>query len=157
MQDSCLTYSETSELITEIVSKRQHFGITVSARSVLWLRLEGSVCGSGVKSRLCEILIYFNHHPFLSGGTDMVTATSTASRIDSTRGFRVDHAHELQTLIQRTVHSHLLNGVDVHVQEQGVRLTGNVSSWYEKQLAQETVRAVAPRHLIFNELKVSFS
>ncbi|MFN8707144.1 MAG: BON domain-containing protein [Planctomyces sp.] len=70
--------------------------------------------------------------------------------------FRVDGGHELQSLIQRTVHGQQLRDVAVRLENDQIELTGRVRSWYEKQLAQETVRSMAVAHKIFNQLEVTF-
>jgi hypothetical protein len=84
----------------------------------------------------------------------VTTAAPSPERTDSHHHYRLDAAHELQSLILRSVHSHLLTGVDVSVEADGVSLTGHVASWYEKQLAQETARSLAPERKIRNQLNV---
>jgi len=45
--------------------------------------------------------------------------------------------------------------VDISLTSKGVVLTGTVSSFYMKQMAQETLRSLNGDHRICNELKVA--
>lgn len=80
----------------------------------------------------------------------MVTSTSRSIRV-----FRLDKTHELQSQLEIAVRRQLLNAVEVVVEEETIQLNGTVSSWYEKQLAQETVRANAAACRIRNALRVA--
>lgn len=86
----------------------------------------------------------------------VAAAASFMERNGFEMSFRVDGGHELQSLIQRTVHGQQLLDVAVRLENDQIELTGRVRSWYEKQLAQETVRSMAVAHKIFNQLEVTF-
>lgn len=70
------------------------------------------------------------------------------------KGFRLDSSHDLQSLLERSVRNLQLSSVDVCVDEDCISLTGDVATWYEKQLAQETIRLLAPERQIRNLIAV---
>lgn len=47
--------------------------------------------------------------------------------------------HQVRTLLGQTLHA-LLRVIDVHAENRIITLTGRVATFYEKQLAQETVK-----------------
>ena len=48
-----------------------------------------------------------------------------------------------------------LRPIRVHICESELQLFGQVSSWHEKQQAQETAREMAPVYRIRNELRIN--
>lgn len=75
----------------------------------------------------------------------------------SSRNFRIDNGHKLEQLVFRSIQRLQLFGVNVELQDDDVVLSGAVSSWYEKQLAQESVRAVVPTLRIKNRISVGLN
>ena len=57
--------------------------------------------------------------------------------------------------LERRFQCQMLRPIRVHICENELQLFGQVTSWYEKQQAQETAREVAPMYRIRNELRVS--
>lgn len=47
-----------------------------------------------------------------------------------------------------------LHAVDVVIEDGGLRLRGQVMSFFHKQIAQETIRSVAPGGVVENDLEV---
>lgn len=71
--------------------------------------------------------------------------------------FRVDAQHCLLEMMQDAV-SHLSRSqVDIRLDENTVCLTGQVDSWTDKQLAQESIRGLSGSLTIHNELRVAGS
>jgi osmotically-inducible protein OsmY len=68
--------------------------------------------------------------------------------------FRVDAAQEFVSLARAGVERLLLREVSVQLQDDEILLTGSVSTWHEKQLAQESVRVADTGHRIRNQLTV---
>ncbi|MCA9057347.1 MAG: BON domain-containing protein [Planctomycetaceae bacterium] len=79
----------------------------------------------------------------------MVTSTD-----DLQRTLRIDPEHQLGELMQDSVSRMLMNCVDVMLQHDEVWLTGRVTSYHEKQLAQESVRSLAGKRRIRNLVAV---
>lgn len=75
----------------------------------------------------------------------------------SSRKVRFDREHKLEQLVSKSIQRLQLFGVDVSLQEDDVVLSGRVYSWYEKQLAQESVRTMVPTLRIRNQILVSNS
>lgn len=91
----------------------------------------------------------FHDCPELPDGVPMpAVAERTAHSL------RIDVDHTLQQLLLLSCRQHALQHVDVLVREHTVQLTGHVSSWYEKQLAQESVRSMVRSHRISNQIQV---
>lgn len=68
-----------------------------------------------------------------------------------------DHAHKLNELVQHAISKTNLTtsqSVQYQIEQQQVVLTGRVSSYYEKQLAQETVSRVEGVRQVHNCLLV---
>jgi osmotically-inducible protein OsmY len=61
---------------------------------------------------------------------------------------------ELVTQLEHRLHSQMLRPIRVHICESELQLFGQVSSWHEKQQAQETAREIAPMYRIRNELRI---
>ena len=68
---------------------------------------------------------------------------------------RFDREHKLEQLVSKSIQRLQLFGVDVSLQEDDVVLSGRVYSWYEKQLAQESVRTMVPTLRIRNQIEVN--
>ncbi len=73
----------------------------------------------------------------------------------SARKVRFDREHKLEQLVSKSIQRLQLFGVDVSLQEDDVVLSGRVYSWYEKQLAQESVRTMVPTLRIRNQIEVN--
>ena len=73
----------------------------------------------------------------------------------SARKVRFDREHKLERLVSKSIQRLQLFGVDVSLQEDDVVLSGRVYSWYEKQLAQESVRTMVPTLRIRNQIEVN--
>lgn len=57
----------------------------------------------------------------------------------------IDHAHQLFELVKHAISDSILvanQNVQIKIEQEQVVLTGNVNSYYEKQLAQESVSRV---------------
>lgn len=67
---------------------------------------------------------------------------------------RIDNAGSCMDLVQHRLKNLLLPQVEVLLHEGEFLLTGSVSSWHEKQLAQESVRSVDGGRRIRNQLSV---
>lgn len=69
----------------------------------------------------------------------------------------IDHAHQLSELVKHAI-SKLVNTANQKIQykieQEQVVLTGNVSSYYEKQVAQESVSRAQGVHQVDNQLIV---
>ncbi|HQX53929.1 MAG TPA: BON domain-containing protein, partial [Planctomycetaceae bacterium] len=61
---------------------------------------------------------------------------------------------QLALRLEHQLHRELLKSIRVHICGNDLQLFGQVSSWYEKQQAQEAARTVAPMYRIRNELRV---
>lgn len=61
---------------------------------------------------------------------------------------------QLAIRLERRLQCHLLRSIRVHICGNELHLFGQVSSWHEKQQAQETARALASTYRIRNELRV---
>ena len=57
--------------------------------------------------------------------------------------------------LERQLQCQMLRPIRVHICDNELQLFGQVTSWYEKQQAQETAREIAPMYRIRNELRVS--
>ncbi len=80
------------------------------------------------------------------------TTNSALEKLDTHR------SHEgvfLAIRLERRLQCQMLRPIRVHICENELQLFGQVTSWFEKQQAQETAREVAPMYRIRNELKVS--
>ena len=66
---------------------------------------------------------------------------------------RINTDHTVQELMVQAA-ARISAGICVGVLDQQVQLTGIVSSWHEKQLAQESLRSVSSDYQIRNELNV---
>ena len=84
-------------------------------------------------------------------------AMIAVSENHSSRTFRIDDGHKLEQLVFRSIQRLQLFGVNVELQNDELVLSGAVNSWYEKQLAQESVRAVVPTLRIRNRISVGFN
>lgn len=62
---------------------------------------------------------------------------------------------ELVTQLEQRLKSQMLRPIRVHICESELQLFGQVSSWHEKQQAQETAREMAPVYRIRNELRIT--
>ena len=67
---------------------------------------------------------------------------------------------QLDAQIFRNISSHpnlqSMDNVEFHTSDNFIRLRGNVGSYFEKQLAQETIRNLDKDRTIENELEVSW-
>lgn len=69
----------------------------------------------------------------------------------------IDHAHQLCELVKHAITNSILvahQNVQFKIEQQQVVLTGNVNSYYEKQLAQESVGRVKGVRQVHNCLTV---
>jgi hypothetical protein len=80
------------------------------------------------------------------------TATSAP---DATVKHRSHEEVYLAVRLERRLQCQILRPIRVHICENELQLFGQVTSWYEKQQAQETAREIAPMYRIRNELRVS--
>jgi len=72
----------------------------------------------------------------------------------SARAIRINTDHTVQEMMVQAA-TRISAGIRVRVLDQQVQLTGMVSSWHEKQLAQESLRSVSSDYQIRNELSVA--
>lgn len=77
-----------------------------------------------------------------------ITAPPVAQRTED-----LGLAQRISLALQRTGYR-MLGAIEVTVHARSVRLVGRVPSYYLKQLAQETVLALAGTHELHNGLKV---
>ncbi|MCA9036825.1 MAG: hypothetical protein KDA91_16940 [Planctomycetaceae bacterium] len=68
--------------------------------------------------------------------------------------YRFDNKHDLQHQFVASIRRIQLTDVTASFDEQEVRLTGQVRSWYEKQLVQESARSFVPELRIANLVSV---
>lgn len=71
----------------------------------------------------------------------------------------IDPPHELAELIRSTLERHLSSSglrVNADVYERDVVLSGVVGSWYQKQLAQESLLALDEVDLVDNRITVDY-
>ena len=66
----------------------------------------------------------------------------------------MDTDHTVQDLMVAAV-SRISSGFRVELRQQQVFLTGSTHSWYEKQLAQESLRSVSNSYVIRNDIIVA--
>ncbi|WP_298865614.1 BON domain-containing protein [uncultured Gimesia sp.] len=69
----------------------------------------------------------------------------------------IDHAHQLNELVQRAISNSIRvsnQNVQYKIEQEQVILTGSVSSYYEKQVAQESVCRVKGVRQVHNQLIV---
>lgn len=57
--------------------------------------------------------------------------------------------------VEQCLQARLLRPIRVHICENELQIFGHVSSWHEKQQAQELAREVAPMYQIRNELRIT--
>ena len=70
------------------------------------------------------------------------------------RNLRLDTDHCVQELMGKAV-ARVCREVDVRVRHNDVYLSGVTESWYEKQMAQESLRDVSAAYRIHNDIAVS--
>lgn len=71
--------------------------------------------------------------------------------------YRIDTDHSVQELMEAAAQKifNLQNrGIRIGVQDDAVFLQGNVASWSDKQILQETIRPFAGSRIIANEVEV---
>jgi len=66
----------------------------------------------------------------------------------------LDIDHTVEQLMTAAV-ARISSRVRVHVDADRVLVSGTVNSWHEKQLVQESLRAVSPSYRISNEISVN--
>lgn len=73
----------------------------------------------------------------------------------------LEDLNKLDLQIFRSIESHpalsTLQDVELHTSERHIRLRGQVSSYFEKQIAQETIRSFDQTRNIENDLTVAWS
>ena len=80
---------------------------------------------------------------------------ATASTVPASgQFFRLDTDHHLQQLMQEAINRLQSGNVDVRLGDDSVVLNGTVSSWHDKQLAQESLRSISRSRVIQNHLQV---
>lgn len=77
-----------------------------------------------------------------------------SSSNSGSRAVRLDTEHAIQHLMSSAV-SRISKEIRVEFREQQIHLTGSTGSWHEKQLAQETLRAVSQAYVIHNAISVN--
>ena len=70
------------------------------------------------------------------------------------QAIRLDTDHTIQDLMTAAV-SRISSDIRVAFRERQVHLTGSTQSWYEKQLAQESLRTVSRSVVIYNDISVT--
>jgi osmotically-inducible protein OsmY len=70
------------------------------------------------------------------------------------KSIRIDTDHCMHEMMQRAVERMPNASVKVQMSRHAVLLTGTVNSWQDKQVAQESVRAISRTRKIHNELQV---
>ena len=73
--------------------------------------------------------------------------------VPGSRTIRVDIDHTIQELMKSAV-SRISREIRVKFRERQVQLSGSVQSWYEKQMAQESLRSVSRSYAIRNDIRV---
>ncbi len=76
-------------------------------------------------------------------------------RQDSPSQFRVDPEHYLIQMMRRAMKPLRCRGLNIQLSGDVVSLTGNVDSWSDKQIAQESIREVSGARIIQNNLAVA--
>ena len=72
----------------------------------------------------------------------------------SSRHFRIDPEHQVMEMM-RSALEHLKHcEVNIQFQQDAVYLTGEVGSWSDKQIAQESIRSILGHRRIENNLRV---
>ena len=73
----------------------------------------------------------------------------------------LDDLHKLDLQIYRSIEAHpglsTLEDIEFFTSERHIRLRGRVASYFEKQLAQETIRSLDQEREIENDLTVAWS
>jgi hypothetical protein len=77
-----------------------------------------------------------------------------ASGTTSPRTFRIDARHHLQQMLEENALALLGRSVAVTVAEDAVVLAGQVNTWHEKQIVQESLRVMVGSRRIMNQLSV---
>lgn len=75
-----------------------------------------------------------------------------------TQHISIDHAHQLNDLVKRAISSSILmshQNIQFEIDQEQVILTGIVNSYYQKQLAQESVIRVQGIRQVHNRLHVA--
>ncbi len=68
-----------------------------------------------------------------------------------------DQPHQLKEIVQSAINRNgyfAFSRVSADIQDDNIVLTGTVETYYQKQLAQETVRKIAGTTLINNQIQV---
>ncbi len=68
---------------------------------------------------------------------------------------RTDREIQLAILLERRLQCLMQLDVRIHICGEKLQMFGVVASWYQKQMAQEMARELAPELQIRNELRVS--
>ena len=82
------------------------------------------------------------------------TGSSMSTPGPVSKAVRVDTDHTVQDLMAAAV-SRISSEVRVELRQHQVFLTGSTQSWYEKQLAQESLRSVSNSYVIRNDIIVA--
>lgn len=73
---------------------------------------------------------------------------------DSEANSEDDTLQQTAQRLLRTSPFHALHALDVVLEDHALRLRGQVMSYFHKQIAQETIRSVAPGGVVENDLEV---
>ena len=86
--------------------------------------------------------------------SDRITASDRITESGSAQAgtLRLDSAHRLTTVLSQ--HLPFSGSLQVELDDDRVVLSGNVNSWYAKQLAQETIRPAVQTARIHNRIRV---
>jgi len=78
-------------------------------------------------------------------------------RSNMSQQITIDHAHQLSELVKHAISDSIMianQNVQYKIEQEQVILTGNVNSYYEKQVAQESVSRVKGIRQVDNQLVV---
>ncbi len=81
------------------------------------------------------------------------TTTLAPSPCQSSDSARARLVHNIRIALRRSGHA-ALRGVEVTVDGESIVMTGQVPTFYLKQLSQELARSASPRHKICNAVTV---
>ena len=72
----------------------------------------------------------------------------------SHRHFRIDTEHRVLEMMEQAIGHLRCASIKVELHDNAVLLTGNVASWSDKQIAQESIRGISGNWTIQNDLNV---